>query len=93
MRRPLIGVIAALITSTGAEWRADRAKFRVALIATFLWIGLFALRLAVELPLYFAGDTAGLATAKLLLGVPLYAALLWVTWLLMRTAYASPKPE
>jgi Protein of unknown function (DUF3159) len=92
-RRPLIGVIAALITGTGSDWRGDRAKFRVALIATFLWIGLFALRLAIELPLYFAGNTAALAALKLVLGVPLYAALLWVTWLLMRTAYASPKAE
>jgi hypothetical protein len=48
---------------------------------------MFALRLAVELPLYFAQATQGLATMKLLLGVPLYAGVLWVTWLLMRVAY------
>ena len=92
-RWPLIGVIAALITGEGASWKADRAKFRVAVIATLLWIGLFSLRLGVEVPLYFAGNTQALATLKLILGVPLYAALLWVTWLLVRTAYARPKSE
>ena len=66
---------------------------KVAVIATVLWCGLFGLRLAVELPLYFAGNTQSLATLKLILGVPLYAALLWVTWLLVRTAYARPEPE
>ena len=42
----------------------------------------------MELPLYFAGNTPALATLKLILGVPLYAAMLWVTWLLMRTVWA-----
>jgi len=92
-RWPLIGVIASLITGEGSTWRQDRAKVKVAIIATVLWCGLFGLRLAVELPLYFAGNTQALATLKLILGVPLYAALLWVTWLLVRTAYARPEPE
>jgi hypothetical protein len=93
VRWPLIGVIASLITGEGGSWKADRAKFRVAVIATLLWIGLFSLRLGVEVPLYLAGNTQALATLKLILGVPLYAALLWVTWLLVRTAYARPKSE
>ena len=89
-RWPLIGVIASLITSEGSQWRADRAKFRVALIATVMWCGLFALRLGVEVPLYLASETQALAVFKLILGVPLYAGLLWVTWLLMRVAYGKP---
>jgi hypothetical protein len=93
VRWPFIGVIASLITGEGSAWRKDRAKFRVAVIATLLWCGLFGLRLAVELPLYFAGNVSALAGLKLLLGVPLYAAMLWVTWLLVRTVYARPQPE
>lgn len=93
VRWPLIGVIVSLIRSEGTAWRADRAKFRVALIASILWCGLFALRLGVELPLYFAGNTEALATLKLLLGIPLYAGMLWVTWLLVRTVYPRPQPE
>lgn len=93
VRWPLIGVIASLITSEGSAWRLNKAKFRVAVVSTALWTGLFALRLAVELPLYFAGATQALGALKLLLGVPLYAGMLWVTWLLVRTAYARPEPE
>ncbi len=88
-RRPLVGVIASLLTGEGPSWRADKARLRVSVIATLLWCGLFALRLAVELPLYFVGNTAGLATAKLVLGIPFYAAVLWATWLLMRTAWSK----
>jgi hypothetical protein len=93
VRWPLIGIIVSLITGEGSGWRKDPAKARVALIATLLWLGVFALRLAVELPLYFSGQIQALATLKLILGVPLYAGILWVTWLLVRTAYARPQPE
>lgn len=93
VRWPLIGVIASLITGEGSGWRLDRAKFRVALIATVLWCGLFAVRLGVELPLYFSGATQALAGLKLVLGVPFYAAMLWVTWLLTRTVYSREERD
>jgi hypothetical protein len=88
VRRPLIGVIVGLLVSDPG-WRADRAKFKVATIATVLWALLPAIRLAVEVPLYLAEAADGLAVAKLVLGVPLYAILLWVTWLLIRTAWST----
>jgi hypothetical protein len=93
VRWPLIGVIVGLLTSDTGEWRKDKAKFRVATIATVLWIGLFSLRLLVQLPLYFAGQAQWLAGTKLLMGVPLYAGMLWVTWLLVRTVYARPQQD
>ncbi|MDP1788888.1 MAG: DUF3159 domain-containing protein, partial [Rhodoglobus sp.] len=93
VRWPLIGVFVGLLTNDLTGWREDKAKFRVLAIATILWIGLFALRLAVELPLYFAGHADWLAGTKLVLGVPLYAGMLWVTWLLVRTVYPRPQPE
>lgn len=86
--RPLIGVIAGFLTSD-REWRRDRAKFTMAVVATLLWVGMFGLRLAVQLPLYLAGQDSvqALATARLLMGVPLYGATLWLTWLLLRSVY------
>ena len=92
VRRPFIGVIVGLLSSD-AGWRADPAKFRVVLIATWCWVGLFVVRLAVELPLYLTAQTELLAGAKLVLGVPFYAAMLWVTWLLVRTAFARSRDE
>lgn len=91
LRWPLIGVIVGFLTNEGITWRSDKAKRRVLVIATWLWVGLFALRLAVEYPLYLAGETEWLAGTKLLLGVPLYAAVLWVTWLLVRSVYARSR--
>lgn len=87
VRWPLIGIIVGLLTNELTEWRADKAKRRVLTIATWLWVGMFSLRLVVQAPLYFAGQTELLAGTKLLMGVPLYAAMLWVTWLLVRAVY------
>ena len=97
VRWPLIGIIVGFLTNEGTHWRRDTAKRRVLVIATWLWVGLFSLRLVVEYPLYLAHETEWLAGTKLLLGVPLYAALLWVTWLLVRAVYArrqtGPVPD
>ena len=87
IRWPLIGLVVGFLTNEGTAWKKDRAKRRVLYLATFFWAGLFALRLVVEVPLYFAKSTEWLAATKLLLGVPLYAAMLWVTWLLVRAVY------
>jgi intracellular septation protein A len=89
IRRPLIGVVVGLLLPDGEDWRADAAKRRVLTVATWLWAGLFAVRLVIEIPLYLTAQVELLAGIKLITGVPLYAALLWVTWLLCRSAVFS----
>lgn len=93
VRRPFVGVLVGLLLNDD-DWRKDPAKLRVAAIATILWTALSGLRLAVQLPLYFADAPDALAATKLVMGVPLYAGLLWVTWLLVRTAWrAREEPD
>lgn len=87
-RRPFVGVIVGLLLGDD-DWRRNAAKLRVATVATILWASLSAGRLAVQVPLYLAESTEALAATKLVMGVPLYAALLWVTWLLVRTAWRA----
>ncbi|WP_323741580.1 DUF3159 domain-containing protein [Curtobacterium sp. VKM Ac-2865] len=92
IRRPLIGLIVGLLLpqdedGTGTDWRADPGKRRVLTVATWLWVGLFTLRLVIEIPLYLTAQVELLAGIKLITGVPLYAAMLWVTWLLTRTVF------
>ena len=87
--RPLIGVISGLLVSD-PQWRADRAKRTLATIATALWVGLFGARLVVQVPLFLQGAVAELAIARLVMGLPLYALVLWLSWLLMRSVYRAP---
>ena len=93
VRRPLIGVfVAVLLGEEASDWRSVPRQRRLLTLATWIWAGLFAVRLAVEVPLYLAQNAAALAVAKLILGVPLYAVVLWVTWLLVRAVF-PPKPK
>lgn len=87
VRWPLLGFFVGALTNEFTEWRANTGKRRVLTLVTWLWVGVFSLRLAVQAPLFFAGQTELLATTKLLMGVPLYAATLWVTWLLVSSVY------
>jgi hypothetical protein len=91
LRRPLIGVITNLFAADN-PLRDSPIVRRAAYIATLAWVGLFSLRLIVQVPLYFAGATSALAATKLLMGIPLYSAMLWVTWLMMRSALSAPAP-
>lgn len=91
VRRPLIGVITNLFASDNPLRHSPLVR-RASYIATGAWTGFFALRLLVQVPLYFTGATSALAATKLVMGVPLYAAMLWVTWLMMRSTLSSPAP-
>ncbi|MFJ3383075.1 MULTISPECIES: DUF3159 domain-containing protein [unclassified Curtobacterium] len=97
IRRPLIGLVVGLLAQGEdggpMDWRADPAKRRVLTVATWMWVGLFALRLVIEIPLYLAAQVELLAGIKLITGVPLYAALLWVTWLLVRTVFRRDEDD
>ncbi|MBB5631832.1 hypothetical protein BKA04_000055 [Cryobacterium mesophilum] len=96
VRWPLIGIIAGVLTNELTEWRQNKAKRRVLTVATWLWVGVFSLRLVVQVPLYFSGQTELLAAVKLLMGIPLYAAMLWITWLLVTSVYrrvGEPKSD
>lgn len=81
---PLLGVFYGFIRGEGTEWRAVPVRRRAYRIATVMLMAMFAARLLVQLPLYFAANLAGLGVARLAMGVPLYALTLWLAWLLSR---------
>ncbi|HWU47069.1 MAG TPA: DUF3159 domain-containing protein [Humibacter sp.] len=84
---PLLGLAAGYLMGDGLAWRRDRGRFRAMQVLTLCWFALFAARLLVQLPLYFAGDVAALAITKLIMGVPLYAPLLLLSWLMVRASF------
>ena len=85
VRWPLIGLIAGLLLGEKTAWRKNKSEMRIFTAATLLWVGIFAARLLVQWPLYLANNLEALGTAKLIMGLPLYAAGLWVTWLMLRS--------
>jgi hypothetical protein len=84
IRLPLIGILVGLLTNQGLKWRQDKRRVRYFDLVTLLWVGLFATRLAVELPLYLANDVVTLGFVKIVLGLPFYLTMIWISWLLLR---------
>lgn len=83
---PLLGVILGLIRGDIKAWRADRLLFRAAVATTILWLVMFVARLGVQLPMYFTGNVEALGTARLVMGIPLYALVVVVTWRVLAAA-------
>lgn len=83
----LIGLAVGFLMNESTRWRSDPRKRRVFFWLAIAWAALFYLRLAVQLPFYFAGDVTTLGTLKLVMGLPLFAPLVAVTWLAVRAVY------
>ncbi|WP_417562934.1 DUF3159 domain-containing protein [Microbacterium sp.] len=84
---PLIGLAVGWLMNEGTRWRTDKRKRRALFWLTIAWAGLFAARLAVELPLFLTNQVTALGTFKLIMGLPLFAPMVAVTWLAVRALY------
>ena len=88
-RWPLLGFLIGAGDPRAKEdpfaWRRDPGIVRVATRLTVVLAALFAVRLAIMVPLYLAGNIAALGVAKVVLGWPAWVAALTVmAWLLAR---------
>ncbi len=84
VRWPLLGVILGPLGGEGMAWHRDPAKVRRYSRASWIWVGVFTLRLAVQLPLYFAGALLALGIARTAMGLPIFLLAIWLTVLVLR---------
>ncbi len=84
IRYPLLGLVIGPILGENLEWRKHPARKKVYTQAGWLWAGMFALRIAIQYPLYLANKLNALGIANFFLGYPLYLAVLWGTWQILR---------
>ena len=85
VRRPLIAFLGGMF-SENFNWRQDPAHRAAALRATWVWIGIFAAKLLVQVPLLNADQTTALGIAKFAMGYPLFIVGGWLTWRVIRRA-------
>lgn len=101
-RRPAVGILVQLFYGLPSDWRKQPSGpvlARRSAWATWVWVGVFVIRVAVQAPFYFGGQVAALGVAKLILGLPLFAVGGWLTWVLLRGvvptdgAQSGPDPD
>ena len=81
---PAVGVVVAIVRGAPMGWRRDARLRRRFALATWIMAALFALKLAVQLPLYWADEVAALGVVKLAMGIPLFVLTAWGIWLMVR---------
>ena len=91
VRWPLIGVLVEVLRGHDSAWRKNRRTLAIYSLITGVWVGFFSLRLAIQVPLYFSGQIELLATARVIMGPPLYALLIVVTWLALKATIFKPR--
>jgi Protein of unknown function (DUF3159) len=90
---PVIGLLVGPLVGEGLSWRGDPRRLRAYRRVTWMWVAMFLLRLAVQLPLYAAGMVGALGAARLAMGLPLFALTAWLSWLVLRSVpTAVPQP-
>ncbi|WP_284987287.1 DUF3159 domain-containing protein [Arthrobacter sp. fls2-241-R2A-172] len=92
---PVAGLLFGFVRNEGLDWRKDPERLRAYKLGTWIVAAVLALRLVVQVPLYFMGEAGltALATTRLLMGAPLYILGLWVAWLVTKPATQPSKPS
>ena len=89
---PILGVLLGPILGENFAWRKNAARKRAYVRVGWLWVALFFSRLLIQYPLYKANQLNWLGTARLAMGYPLFIAVGWGTWLILRKV-PTIKPE
>jgi hypothetical protein len=86
VRWPLLGVLVSLATGEGMGWRRTPHLLRAYTLASWFWVAMFGLRLAVQLPLYLTESVVALGVARVVMGWPLFLLCLWLSWVVIKGA-------
>ncbi|HKS45091.1 MAG TPA: DUF3159 domain-containing protein [Amycolatopsis sp.] len=90
VRWPLLGVVVGLLLGQKTRWRKDPVLLRAYSRASLLWSCQYLLRVAVYLPLWWAGQLVALGVARTVLTWPLQALTIAVSgWVLYRSLPAD----
>lgn len=83
VHKPLLGYVIEAMRGHDMSWVKDPVAHRLFSTITWLWALIFGARVAIMFPLYLLGQTAALGTLKVLLGYPLFALGIFVTFRLL----------
>ncbi|WP_129360906.1 MULTISPECIES: DUF3159 domain-containing protein [Micrococcaceae] len=93
VRWPLLGVVFGMLRGEDMNWRRQPGRLRAYQTATGILVVMFVVRLAVQLPFFFADNVTALGISRLIMGIPLYAFCLWLAWMMTRPAETRSQSE
>lgn len=93
VRHPLVGYAAAAVDQRVKGWKAHDHARKDYVKATAVYAALFVAKVGVQAPLYALGHTDALGIAKIVMGLPLFAAVTYVIYLMHRKVVARIDSE
>ncbi|CAB4341398.1 unannotated protein [freshwater metagenome] len=93
LRWPLLGVLLGPILGEMFAWRKDPARRAAYTRATWLWVGMFFTRIAVQYPIYRSGNLNLLGTVNLAMGYPLFIATAYGSWMILKSVPSTKNEE
>lgn len=92
IRWPLLGLVVGGILGQRTTWRRDPALLTAYQKGSWVWVLQYVIRLAVFLPLYAAGQVVALGITQIALTWPLVAAVIAVSWWVIRRSLPPDHP-
>ena len=83
---PLLGIVLGPLLGENFLWRNDPERKKIYTRASWIWVIMFYLRIAVQYPIYRSGNVNLLGTVNLAMGYPLFFAAAYLSWLVIKTA-------
>ena len=93
LRWPLLGVLLGPILGEMFAWRKDPARRAAYTRATWLWVGMFFTRIAVQYPIYRSGNLNLLGTVNLAMGYPLFIATAYGSWMILKSVPSTKNQD
>jgi hypothetical protein len=83
---PVLGLLLGPILGENLKWRNHPERKRAYILASWLWVAMFFLRIAVQYPIYRTGNVNLLGTVNLAMGYPLFLATAYGSWQIIKNA-------
>jgi hypothetical protein len=83
---PILGLMLGPIVGENLTWRNHPERKRAYVLASWLWVGMFFTRIAVQYPIYRSGNVNLLGTVNLAMGYPLFIATAYGSWQILKNA-------
>jgi hypothetical protein len=92
IRWPLLGVVVGTVLGQKGRWRKDPDLLRAYGRASWVWAGLYVVRVLVWVPLWWFGQTEALALAQSVMAWPLLTVCIALSWVVIRRTLPSGHP-
>ena len=82
---PILGLVLGPLLGENFEWRNNPVRKKMYIRASWIWVGMFFSRIAIQYPIYRSGNVTLLGSVNLAMGYPLFFAAAYGSWRIIKS--------